>query len=44
MKLPEKNFNSAVVKSVGFIIGDKQEGEFELEIEWIKAKELKTEF
>lgn len=43
MKLPDSRFNPALVRNVGFIIGDKQEGNFELEIDWIKAKNLKSE-
>merc|ERR1712176_377962 len=33
----EKTFNPKIVKSVGIILADKMQGDFEIDLDWIKA-------
>ncbi|MEM7699517.1 MAG: CIA30 family protein [Verrucomicrobiota bacterium] len=35
--LPETELNPAVIRQIGIILADKQEGPFELQVEWIRT-------
>ncbi len=35
--LPDAKFDASKVKRLGFLIADKKEGEFDLEVDWIRA-------
>jgi monofunctional biosynthetic peptidoglycan transglycosylase len=37
MKLPEKTFDAAKVRRVGLLLGDKKQGPFALQVDWIRT-------
>ncbi len=36
-QLPDKTFNPAKIRGIGILLGDKKQGDFDLEVDWIRT-------
>jgi monofunctional biosynthetic peptidoglycan transglycosylase len=43
VKLPDKTFDAAKVRRIGLLLGDKQQGPFELQVDWIRTYSSRTD-